>query len=64
MTHEVNGWLVDFGDPGAIADTVKQLCANAGLRATLSTMARKHMTETFNLSAMLGEYEKVYAKLT
>jgi len=63
VTHGENGWLVDVGNPKALADAIVSLSANPGLRAALAEQASRHVTETFDLSAMLSEYEKIYDAL-
>ena len=55
-----NGLLLDIGNSRAIADTLDLLAANTGLQETLAQQARKYAIETFELGAMLSEYEKVY----
>jgi glycosyltransferase involved in cell wall biosynthesis len=63
VTHGEDGLLVAIRDPKAIADSVESLGANPGLRTALAEQARKHVLQTFDLSVMLGEYEKVYDAL-
>jgi glycosyltransferase involved in cell wall biosynthesis len=58
-----NGVLVDVGDPRAIADALELLVNDVGLQDKLAQQARKHVIETFDLSAMLAGYEKVYDAL-
>jgi glycosyltransferase involved in cell wall biosynthesis len=60
VSDRENGLLVDIGNSRAIADTLESLADNTGLQATLAQQARKHVIQTFDLSIMLAEYEKVY----
>ncbi len=55
-----NGWLVDVGDSGAIADAIETLVDSPKTRTELAEQARKHVIETFDISVMLGAYEAVY----
>jgi glycosyltransferase involved in cell wall biosynthesis len=58
-----NGWLVDVGNPRAIADAIEQLAGDPGLRAKLAENARQYAIETFDVSAMLGSYQALYEQL-
>jgi glycosyltransferase involved in cell wall biosynthesis len=58
VTHGKNGWLVDIGNPQAMADAIDTLSANPGLMAELAEQPRKNVTETFDLSAMLAGYDE------
>ena len=64
VTHLENGWLVEVGNPQAIADAIELVAADAELRSTLSENARKHAVETFDMAAMLNAYETIYDQLT
>jgi glycosyltransferase involved in cell wall biosynthesis len=63
VTHQENGWLVDVGNPQAIADAIELVAADSELRSTLSENARKHAIETFDMAAMLNAYETIYDQL-
>lgn len=63
ITDGENGVLADIGDSRAIADALEILTADSGLQETLSHQARKYAIETFDLSVMLAEYEKIYDML-
>jgi glycosyltransferase involved in cell wall biosynthesis len=63
VTHQENGWLVDVGNPQAIADAIELVAADFELRSTLSENARKHAIETFDMAAMLNAYETIYDQL-
>ena len=58
-----NGLLVEIGNATAIADALELLAADTNLQATLALQASKHVLETFDLSVMLAEYQKVYDAL-
>ncbi|MFW2439245.1 MAG: glycosyltransferase family 4 protein, partial [Arenicellales bacterium] len=62
VTDRENGWLVDIGDPQAIADAIEHLSADKELREVLGKQARKHAIETFDMTVMLEHYEKIYER--
>ena len=57
------GWLVDTGDPDALADGVRALAADAALRQQLAAAARRYAIDTFDISVMLDAYQALYAEL-
>lgn len=63
VTDRENGWLVDIGNPQAIADALETLTANPELRAALAEKAKRHAIATFDLKVMLAAYEKTYNEL-
>lgn len=63
ITDGENGVLADIGDSRAIADALDRLAADTGLQETLAHQARNYAIETFDLSVMLAEYEKIYDTL-
>jgi glycosyltransferase involved in cell wall biosynthesis len=60
VTDRENGWLVEIGNPQAIADALETLAANTELRAALAEKAKSHAIATFDLEVMLAAYEKTY----
>ncbi len=58
-----NGWLADVGDPVAIADAVALLRTKPEIRDKLAEKARKHVVETFDISVMFSDYERIYNRL-
>jgi len=62
LTDGENGWLVDIGDPQAIAGAVEQLSGNRELMVSLGKQARKHAIETFDMAVMLDHYTSVYER--
>lgn len=63
VTDRENGWLVEVGNPQAIADAIEMLAVKPELRAALAKKASKHAIETFDLEVMLAAYEKTYDRL-
>jgi glycosyltransferase involved in cell wall biosynthesis len=60
VTDRDNGWLVDAGDPGAIAEAIEILAGDPALRATLGDAARRHAVATFDIDTMLSQYRALY----
>ena len=58
-----NGWLVEVGNPGAIADAIESLAADTRLQAALGEQARRHAVETYDMKVMLEAYEDIYDRL-
>jgi glycosyltransferase involved in cell wall biosynthesis len=63
LTHQENGWLVEVGNPEALADAIKLLSEDDACREKLAEKAMKHAREMFDISVMLGKYEKIYDSL-
>ena len=59
-----NGWLVEVGNPQAIADAIEIVAADPGMQKKLSENARKYAIETFDIQVMLKAYEQVYSRFT
>jgi len=64
ITDRENGWLVEVGNPQAIADAIETVATDPGLQTKLSENARKYATETFDIQEMLNAYEQVYNSFT
>jgi len=60
ITDRENGWLVEVGNPKAIADAIEMVAADPGLKNKLSEKARKYAMEVFDIQVMLNAYEQVY----
>ena len=60
--HE-NGWLVEVGNPDAIADAIDSLTRDTRLQAALGKQARRHVVETYDIRVMLTAYENIYDRL-
>lgn len=58
-----NGWLVEVGNPDAIADAIESLAADTRLQAILGEQARRHAVETYDIKVMLEAYEDIYDRL-
>ncbi len=62
ITDRENGWLVEVGDPQAIADAIEIVAVDPVLQDDLSEKARKHAIQTFDIQVMLKAYEQVYSR--
>jgi glycosyltransferase involved in cell wall biosynthesis len=60
VTDRENGWLVEVGNPEALAEAVNTLFETPELRSELATNAQKHVEETFDISVMFSAYQEVY----
>ncbi len=58
-----SGWLVEVGNPQALADAIETVAADAGLRARLGENASRHAMATFDIGVMLGAYRQEYERL-
>jgi len=63
IDDRVTGWLVDSGNPDALADGIQTVAADADLRTRLAANARRYAIDTFDISVMLGAYQALYAQL-
>jgi glycosyltransferase involved in cell wall biosynthesis len=63
VSDRENGWLVEVGNPRAIADAIQQVAGDPGLRARLAENARQYAIETFDISVMLQAYQTLYEQL-
>jgi glycosyltransferase involved in cell wall biosynthesis len=63
ITHGENGWMVDAGNPAAIAAAILTLAADPGLRRRLVETGRERVAKTFEMDAMLTAYEDIYEQL-
>lgn len=52
ITHNHNGWLVDFFDPNAIVDKLSSLCDDPDLRERLGSAARAFAVEHYDLKTI------------
>jgi glycosyltransferase involved in cell wall biosynthesis len=57
------GFLVQPGDPGALAERVLTLLRNPSLRRTVGEAARRRVETEFSIQRMVRETEAVYAEL-
>ena len=60
VTHAENGWLVDVGNPQAIAEGIRLLVEDEKLRMKLARNARTHAVGKYDIKAMLEAYEEIY----
>ena len=62
ITHEINGWLVNPGDPQLIADALEKLGSDNELRQRLAQSGQKHAVNTFDAKNMISAYEAIYQR--
>ena len=60
VTHGQNGWMIEAGNPEAIAGAIEKLSADHELTEMLASNGREHAIETFDLDTMLQAYETIY----
>jgi len=60
VTHAENGWLVDAGDPQAIAEGIRLLAEDEKLRMKLANNARIHAIGKYDIKAMISAYASIY----
>ena len=63
ITHCENGWIIDAGNPAAIAQAVLTLAADPALCLKLAKSGRDHVAKNFDIHAMLAAYENIYDRL-
>jgi glycosyltransferase involved in cell wall biosynthesis len=59
ITHQVNGWLVPFGDHGQLAAAIIKLLKDRALRKDLETAAREK-AEQYRMSVICPQIETFY----
>jgi glycosyltransferase involved in cell wall biosynthesis len=57
------GFVVDVGDIGALADRLRQLRDDSGLRTRLGATAAERMRSRFSIERMVDDIERVYAEV-
>jgi len=55
IEHNVNGYLLDYGDVKTLADTLRTLCESQDIRSAFALKARKRIIEQFSLARMSSE---------
>jgi glycosyltransferase involved in cell wall biosynthesis len=60
ITHEKNGWLVQFGDEDKLVDGMVSLLDRCDLSAQLATHAREHVVRTFPVHRFMTRIEAIY----
>jgi len=63
INHMENGWLVDVGDPNALAQAIDTVAPNRELRDKLGGNAYKRANETFDIHIMFDNYLKLYERI-
>lgn len=60
VVDQVNGLVVPYGSPDAIAASILRLIRDSSLRATLAQNGLPSVIETYSLSAMCHKLERLY----
>jgi glycosyltransferase involved in cell wall biosynthesis len=63
VDDRVTGWLVDSGNPAALAEGIRAVAADAELRTSLATAASRYAIDTFDIQVMLNAYVRQYEEL-
>ena len=63
VEHEKNGLLFTVDDPGALAENLQRVLAQAGLREQLGRQARQHVVDRFSLGYVADCYLDLYKSL-
>lgn len=63
IEHGYNGLLVPPGDADAIADAIRTLANDPGLRARVAQQARRTVEERFSAETMTRKLESIYSSL-
>lgn len=64
LEHDVTGWLVKAGDDRALSDGLKIMLTNKTTCERMASASKSSVKDHFGLQTMLGEYEKIYEKLS
>jgi len=64
IVHGKTGWLVDSGDPAALAAGLKRLMKDAALRRRLGRAAQASVEQRFSLKAYKHDLDRHYRELT
>jgi len=60
ITHGENGWLIEVGNPQAMAEGIERLVTDKDLATTLAKKGNKHVMQTFDIGVMLSAYKALY----
>lgn len=63
ITDRENGWLVEVGNPRAIADAIETVAAAPEIQNKLAENAKNYAIRTFDVNVMVDAYEEIYASL-
>ncbi|RTL57975.1 MAG: glycosyltransferase [Rhodocyclaceae bacterium] len=63
VSHGKTGYLFPSGDSEALAGSLRTLCTDAVLRASLGAAGRQETEREYSLGAMIRRYEKLYRSL-
>jgi glycosyltransferase involved in cell wall biosynthesis len=64
VTHAENGWIVQSGNPYALADAIIGLLQKYELAARIGAAARRHVLEAFDWSVSAEKYRKILQRLS
>jgi glycosyltransferase involved in cell wall biosynthesis len=55
IEHDVNGYLLDYGDTDSLADALLTLCQSPDIRSAFAQKARRRIVEQFSIERMSNE---------
>lgn len=63
VSHEVDGWMIEPGEPDAIVIALEKIISDEVLQNKLAINGQKHAVDHFDIEAMLAGYIAVYEEL-
>ena len=63
VTHGENGWMVEPGNPQAIAEAILKLMTDSELVERLARKGKESAISSFDINTMISAYDKIYEKL-
>lgn len=63
VRHELDGYVVPFGDSAGLARVLRRLLADSELRDSMGRRARRRVEERFSISSVATRYRAVYETL-
>ncbi|MGA7856468.1 MAG: glycosyltransferase family 4 protein, partial [Terracidiphilus sp.] len=63
VTDSENGWLIESGDPAALASTLLELSRNAAALTRVAERALRTTCPKFSLDRFHGDLAKLYAEV-
>ena len=60
ITHGENGWLIEAGNPGEIAESIALLASDPALATQMAKKGNQHVLDTFDMNIMLEAYQEAY----
>jgi len=63
IADDENGWVVPMKDVEAVADRMRRLLGNPGLRERMGRTGRDRVNDSWTVEAMVGEIDALYRRL-